>query len=103
MGPHEVRSSAHYRRGLLVFTNRSFYRFDEPFGLRCRECPPENFCPSGPVWAKHYFYSNVGEIYRGCDGAGFSLRYYKDAMRTLTLREDYIVYASGVLDRLIEV
>jgi len=92
-----------FRRVLLVFTNRSFSRYDEPYGIPCSSCPPENFCPSGPQFVQRFEYSRVFQLFRGCDGCGFRLMYYLDNQRTLSSRETFVVYDGGVLDKILKI
>jgi len=96
-------SSTVFHRVLLVCTNRNLFLFNEPYGIPCKDCPPEAFCPTGPELAKVYRYDQVGQLFRGADGSGFRLIYFKDAQRTMTENDNFVVYDHGVLDRLLKV
>ena len=97
----KVHNSPEYRKVLLVFSNRSFYRFEEPLGWsgHQRQDMPELMCPGGPEFAFRYDYDQVGELYRGCDGSGFRLVYYRDTNKSMSANENFIVYDHGALDR----
>jgi len=100
-------SASGWKRVLLVATNRSVFRFDEPLGHPNYrggfKNPPELMCPGGPEWAARYDYDRVREVIRGCDGCGFRLILFKDENRTQTLSENYVCYDHGALDRFLEV
>jgi len=100
----KVHNSPEYRKVLLVFSNRSFYRFEEPLGWsgHQRQDMPELMCPGGPEFAFRYDYDQVGELYRGCDGSGFRLVYYRDTNKSMSANENFIVYDHGALDRMLE-
>jgi hypothetical protein len=99
----KIPSRTFHRRVLLVFTNRKFYRFEEPLGLESHQDrnTPELMCPGGPDFSFDYEYDQVGQLYRGVDGSGFRLVYFKDSSKTMTINDNYIVYNHGALDRIL--